>query len=384
MTSLSSEAILTELLRASPQAAGALGRPGWIDERRRIASDVERGLTAHEFELHYQPIRDVRTAKITSFEGLLRWRHPERGLLVAGQFLPDVEGTALMVELGEVVFAHGCAQLAKWQRVFGENAPTLNLNVSARQLRERTLTDRIAAHLEVSGADPSGLCLELTETCALAQEDGELDELDLLREMGIRIALDDFGTGYSSLHNILEIDADVLKIDREFTSHLGIDERATVIVRATIEMAGAFGTSVVAEGVSTIEQYRLLREMGCHAIQGFLIAPPVPAAETEAMFRGEAPAGAEELAGGIGRIAAVLESCEQLAALDPDYRPSVEEVATMAGVLPAFACRVMASLHPGCRRSTAWPAPAWPTELGDLDLPGPRCNHDGLELRVSA
>ena len=185
----------------------------------------------------------------------------------------------------------GCAQLACWQRRYGDRAPSLALNVSARQLRQGDFASRVRREIARVGADPTGLCLELTETHALEREPRALAELDAVREFGVKIALDDFGTGYSSLHHLQHISADVLKIDRSFITTVGIDEGATAIVRAAIDLGAAFGMTTVAEGVTTIEQHRLLLRMGCDRMQGFLIAPALPVDLADELLQAE-PAGA--------------------------------------------------------------------------------------------
>ncbi len=308
--------------------------PGRDDarERLRLVPDVARAFAADELALHYQPIRDAHSGRVAGFEGLLRWNHPDDGVVCASEFLPAVEGTALIVDIGDFVLAQGCAQLARWQRRYGENAPSLALNVSARQLRNGDFAGRVYNEVARSGADPAGLCLELTETHALEREPCALADLARVRQLGASIALDDFGTGYSSLHHLQRIAADVLKIDRSFVRNVGIDTGATAIVRAAIELGAAFGMTTVAEGVTTVEQHRLLLAMGCDRIQGFLIAPAVPAELAEAMLRAEPSDGP-----GVGvddpeKDVDVLRARGRLALIDEQYVPSEDEVAALAGM----------------------------------------------------
>ncbi len=274
------------------------------EEDQLIADDVERALAAGEFELYYQPIRDLATERVMTFEALLRWNHPNGKVLNAGSFLPAVEGSAIMVELGDQVLVDGCAQLAHWQHQFGAQSPSLALNVSPRQLRSGEFSCRVHDEIERSGVDPSGLCLELTETHALEWERSAIDEVSAIRELGVELALDDFGTGYSSLQHLNELGADVLKIDLSFVSRLGVDDGAAAIVKASIDLGRSFGATTIAEGVSTIEQFEILREMGCQQVQGFLFSPAVPAHEAEQMIiadrrgRGD-PGPAVTLANGI-------------------------------------------------------------------------------------
>jgi PAS domain S-box-containing protein len=234
-------------------------------------------------ELWYQPIRSLVTGDVWGFEGLVRWNRGPLGVLEAARFLPEVDGTDVMFEIGDHVLAVGCAHLADWQRRLGSGAPLLSLNVPFGQFCLGTFARRVRRELDRSGADPRGLCLELTETQAIDGRPDGWAELGELRALGIAVALDDFGTGYSSLNHLYEIGADVLKIDRRFVAGLGVDDGATAIVRASIELAAAFGMVTVAEGVSTPDQQSLLAAMGCDRIQGFHVGPALPGAQAIAL-----------------------------------------------------------------------------------------------------
>ena len=315
-------------------------QPDDCDPRCRALDDVRDTLAAGELELWFQPILDSRSDHLHGFEGLLRWVSRDGNVRNAGQFLPAVEGSAVMLDIGEFVLEQGCRQLADWQAEYGSDAPSLALNVSARQLRQTDFADQVLRRLAASGADPRGLCLELTETQALDREPRATAQLSSLRERGIRLALDDFGTGYSSLHHLHDIRADILKIDRAFIDRLGHDPGATAIVRASIEMGAAFGMSTVAEGVTSSSQRQLLQRMGCDWIQGYLIGPAVPATTADVFVK----ASSRDL----GRpSAATLFDIERtgrvLSMVDDGYQPSHDEIAVVAGVT---AHHVRASITP--------------------------------------
>ncbi len=292
--------------------------------------DVGAALAAGELELWYQPIISTRSDRLHGFEGLLRWIHPEDGVRTASEFLPAVQNSAAMLDLGEFVMAEGCRQLASWQRDHADgDAPSLALNVSGWQVRQGDFIDRVLHHLDESGADPSGLCLELTDTHAIGGDSDAAARLEVLRARGMRLGLDDFGTGHSSLHHLRHIRADVLKIDRTFVERLGADPGATAIVRASVEMGAAFGLFTVAEGVTTSAQRQLLQTMGCDAIQGYLIGPAIPIALADAFLR--------DVRSSNGRpTAQTLIDIERhrgaLSTVDDAYRPGHDEIAAAAGV----------------------------------------------------
>ncbi len=325
-------------LGAAVRWAGATGATGPVefddqlrielDDRRRLARDVERGLSAGEFELHYQPISDIRGGAVSGFEGLLRWNHPSRGQLEAGRFVPAVADTELIVALGELVVSAACTQLAQWQRRYTDRPPTLAINVSPRQLRRPGFADLVTGWLDSSGADPTGLCLDLSEPHRLGPIDGALAELRRLRELGVWIALDDFGSGSSALHHLRALRPDVVKVDRALVDQLGVDAGTTAIARMAIELGAAFGATTIAEGVTTIEQHRLLLSMGCDSIQGFLVAPALPARLAEHLLADRSGPAVID----VKTRHAILRAHDRLGDLDEGYRPSYDEVAAMSGV----------------------------------------------------
>jgi diguanylate cyclase (GGDEF)-like protein/PAS domain S-box-containing protein len=244
--------------------------------RVRTETELRRALDRGELEVYYQPVIDLATGRPVSTEALVRWQHPERGLLGPLEFIPLAEETGLIALLGLQVLEHACRQTAAWQR---DIDPLLgvSVNVSGRQALNPLLPAQIAAIAEHSGLTPGTLSLEITETVLMEEADSPTTVLDSLQKHGLRLVLDDFGTGYSSLSRLKRFPLDVLKIDRSFVSGAECDENDHAIVKATIDMAHAVGLTVVAEGVETLEQAERLRAYGCDHAQGYLYARPQPA-----------------------------------------------------------------------------------------------------------
>ena len=245
-------------------------------ERLELESDLRHALDQAQFVLHYQPqfLADGRT--LTGVEALLRWRHPTRGLVPPGEFIPALEELGLVVEVGDWVLREACRQLLDWEQA-GVVVPKVAVNLSARQFADGQLAQRIAAILAATSLAPDRLELELTESI-LMQDVGEaLRTLESLKRLGPLIAIDDFGTGYSSLNYLKQFPIDVLKIDRSFVDGLPEGEQDAQIARAIIAMAHSLSLSVIAEGVETVAQLDFLREHGCDEVQGFLLGRPVPA-----------------------------------------------------------------------------------------------------------
>ena len=271
---------------AAMYRAKARGRGGYelFDEamrttliaRVRTETELRRALDRGELDVYYQPVIDLATGRPSSTEALVRWQHPERGLLGPREFIPLAEETGLIALLGLHVLEHACRQTAAWQRDI-DPALGVSVNVSGRQALNPLLPAQVAAIAEHSGLRPGTLALEITETVLMEEADSQSSVLDSLQEHGLSLVLDDFGTGYSSLSRLKRLPLDVLKIDRSFVAGIehNADDRA--IVKATIDMAHAVGLTVVAEGVETREQEQQLRELGCDRAQGYLYARPQPA-----------------------------------------------------------------------------------------------------------
>ena len=246
----------------------------------RTGTDLHRALERDELVVHYQPIANLRSGRVVGFEALLRWNHPERGLVAPSEFIPLAEETGLIVPIGAWMLEAALRQLGHWQDVRDANGRrgklAMNVNVSPRQLADPILPRTVARVLRETGVDPDSVCLELTEN-ALMQEQSAGDALAALRRLGVHISIDDFGTGYSSLAYLKQFPVTALKIDRTFIAGLGADVEDTSIVEAIVTLAHALGLIAVAEGLETPAQLEALRMIGCDYAQGFLLGRPLPA-----------------------------------------------------------------------------------------------------------
>ena len=257
--------------------------------RRRL--DVEAELRAaidgDALELRYQPEMDIVADRIIGMEALVRWRHPGRGLLGPAEFIDVAEESDLILHLGRFVLDSACATAARWSSEFGDRAPEMSVNVSARQLHDPDFLDDVRGALRVHSLEPRLLRLEITESVLADSAAPAL--LSELQQMGVRVAIDDFGTGYSSLSYLDRLPVDVVKIDRSFLAPvLSPDDRAPV-VEATLAMARSLGLQVVAEGVETPTHVALLLRLGCHRAQGFFFGRPALADAAERLLREQAP-----------------------------------------------------------------------------------------------
>jgi EAL domain-containing protein (putative c-di-GMP-specific phosphodiesterase class I) len=254
-------------------------------------AELERALAHEEFVVHYQPIVDLPTSRLIGVEALVRWQHPQRGLLGPNTFIPLTESTGLIVPLGRWVLRQACEQLAKWRSTF-EAAETIrvNVNLSARQFQHEGLVEEVAGILAETGADPRQIVLEITESLLMKDTDSTIETLGRLKDLGVRLAIDDFGTGYSSLSYLKRFPVDILKIDRSFVD--GITTRAgdATLAEAVVQLGRALRLQTVAEGIETNEQWSTLQDLGCEFGQGFLFARP-GAAEQISMILDGARAG---------------------------------------------------------------------------------------------
>jgi diguanylate cyclase (GGDEF)-like protein len=252
--------------------------------RLEMESALRRALVHDEFRVHYQPLVRFESSEVIGLEALLRWQHPERGLVAAEEFLEVAEDTGLIVPIGEWALREACAQAASWIAESTDHAPlAVSVNVSARQLADETLFDTVHDALTTSGLDPTLLVLELTETTLMADREHAVDVLRRLTELGVRIGIDDFGTGQSSLIYLRSLPVHTLKIDRSFIEGLGRDAEGAAIVSAVVQLGHALGLSVTAEGVETPDQLAQLRALGCDLGQGFYFAHPQPGAIVRAL-----------------------------------------------------------------------------------------------------
>ena len=250
-------------------------------ERLLLGNDLRRALERNEFFLEYQPQISVAGNRIIGFEALLRWRHPDLGLLPPSQFIPLAEETGLILPIGRWVLETACTQAVAWQDA-GFPAMTVAVNLSGRQFREADLPQLLAAILDRTGLAAAQLELEITETILMENADATRQTLEVLKKMGLQLAIDDFGTGYSSLSYLKHFPIDRLKIDRSFVHDITTDADDAAIVEAIIALAHTLDLTVVAEGVETEAQYAFLRSRGCDEMQGFHFCHPVSAEALEA------------------------------------------------------------------------------------------------------
>jgi diguanylate cyclase (GGDEF)-like protein/PAS domain S-box-containing protein len=253
-------------------------------QRLDTESALRRGMGLQEFVVHYQPEVNSTSGRVEGVEALVRWDHPDHGLTVPSNFLPVAEETGLIVAIGESVFHQACRQSARWHEQFGDRAPTMWVNVSARQLASPMLVEVVARAVEQFLPSPSALGLEITETDIVPDDDLSRKTMQQLTDLGVRIAIDDFGTGFASLSYLWRFPAQVVKIDRSFVKRLDEEREATVLVAAMIQLAHSLGKTTVAEGVETEEQLARLRSLGCDTVQGYLLGKPAAADQIQALL----------------------------------------------------------------------------------------------------
>jgi diguanylate cyclase (GGDEF)-like protein len=250
-----------------------------VKARRLLEMDLRQAMSQGALEVYYQPCVDLQDNKITGCEALLRWRHPERGMVSPAEFIPIAEETGLINQIGEWVLTTACAEATTWPADI-----KIAVNVSPIQFKSGTLALKIVAALAASGLAASRLELEITEAVLIRDDDAALAILHQLRAIGVRIALDDFGTGYSSLSYLQRFPFDKIKIDRCFVTDIEEAEGSSSIVQAVVNIAAARNMTTTAEGVETAQQQHLLRLLGCSEMQGYLFSKPKPAAEIKQLL----------------------------------------------------------------------------------------------------
>jgi EAL domain-containing protein (putative c-di-GMP-specific phosphodiesterase class I) len=240
----------------------------------QLGAQLREAIDAEQLYLQYQPIVSLEGGRIVASEALVRWRHPQRGIIPPAEFIPAAEQTGLIVPLGWWVLQAACTQQAAWLRKHGTAAPrTVSVNVAGRQLTDPNLLHEVTAALDNADLHPRHLTIEVTETALL--DDTAVTALQALRDLNIRIALDDFGTAASSLGLLLTCPVTALKLDRTFVEHITTVTRQEAVATAVIRMAQALDLGAIAEGVETADQARMLRGLGYRHAQGFLFAPPL-------------------------------------------------------------------------------------------------------------
>jgi diguanylate cyclase (GGDEF)-like protein/PAS domain S-box-containing protein len=261
------------------------------DARERVATEsaLRRAIERDELRIHVQPVVRIGDQAIMAFEALVRWEHPERGLVSPGEFIPLAEETGLVVPIGNWVLREVCRTLRRWEDELGVDWVPCSVNLSVRHLQQPDLVATVRAALEEHDIAPRRLVLEITESAVMENGAGTIETLDALRALGVRLALDDFGTGYSSLAHLHRFPLDILKIDRSFTGALHADRQGASIAGAIVSLAQALGLETVAEGIEDAEQYRQLERFGCTYGQGFLFSRPLPPAMFDERLRGPKP-----------------------------------------------------------------------------------------------
>ncbi|WP_431701455.1 phosphodiesterase DibA [Pseudomonas sp. BR20] len=282
-----------QLLRNADSAlfkAKSVGREGYAlyteeltahaQNRVEIASELRRALERQELRVYYQPVHDLHTSRLIGVEALVRWQHPERGLVPPGDFIPIAERTGLIADIDGWVMDQACRQMCQW---LADGLPLsfIAINVSSRLFARRELYDQVAQVLHDTGLDPAFLELEVTESAVMDDPEVALEQLHRLRELGLRLAIDDFGTGYSSLLRLKRLPVQKLKIDQGFVAGLPWDEDDAAIVRVVIALAKSMGMQVHAEGIEQVEQARFLLEQNCDMGQGYWFGRPMPALEID-------------------------------------------------------------------------------------------------------
>jgi diguanylate cyclase (GGDEF)-like protein/PAS domain S-box-containing protein len=258
-------------------------------ERLELGADLRRALDRQEFCLYYQPIVELPTRRITGVEALLRWNHPERGLVAPMEFIPQAEQSGLIVPICRWVLNEACRQAHTWTRHLPPDVPfVMSVNLSGRQFQDPRLVEDVATALRESRLQPDRLKLEVTESTAVETGIGAIQTLQALKDLGVRLAIDDFGTGYSSLSYLKHFRVDTLKVDRSFINGVETDPQDVAIVESVVALARSLGLSVTAEGVETTEQLDVLNGIACDEAQGYFFARPQPAESIGALLTSQA------------------------------------------------------------------------------------------------
>jgi EAL domain-containing protein (putative c-di-GMP-specific phosphodiesterase class I) len=268
-----------------------------ITHRLSIETKLRRALERNEFTLHYQPQVDLVSGRIVSAEALIRWQHPEMGLVSPAMFVPLAEETGLIVPIGEWVLDAACTQTKAWLNA-GFNNISIGVNLSARQFRQKNLLQIIEQSLRVNQLNSLHLELELTESMVMQDPEVTIHILNQLKQLGIRLSLDDFGTGYSSLSYLRRFPIDVLKVDQSFIRDVTTNADDACITSSIISLAHGLQLSVIAEGVETREQLRYLKQQKCDVMQGYYFSRPLPADQFFALMQADKRLSASDLGAG--------------------------------------------------------------------------------------
>ncbi|MDT8436752.1 MAG: GGDEF domain-containing phosphodiesterase [Gemmatimonadota bacterium] len=293
--------VLRDAALALDRAAGGLDPVAVFDEtaqaceesRRRVVTELGRAIREDQLFLEYQPIVNLADGRIEGIEVLVRWRHPQRGLVPPDRFIPAAAESPLIHDLGVWLLERTCEQARRWQALLGRPVPTLDLNVTERQLFHERTPDRVREILARHGLDGSRFRFDISEADLMRDPERAAAALGRMRELGCRVAVDDFGTAASSLRALHALPIDAVKIDRAFVS--GLEARGTLsVARTVVELARLLDAEAIAEGVETRDQFRFLRSIGCDQAQGYLFSPPVPAGKLLPMLREGYPLAADQ------------------------------------------------------------------------------------------
>jgi EAL domain-containing protein (putative c-di-GMP-specific phosphodiesterase class I) len=252
----------------------------------RLETDLRQAIDRNELRVYYQPIVSLESGALSGFEALIRWQHPERGLISPAEFIPLAESNGQIVPMSNWILAQACGQLSRWRwRSAANRSLLISVNLSSRHFTQPDLIETVKHTLQETGLDPRCLKLELTESAVMDNAEQATSILQSLRSIGVQLSIDDFGTGYSSLSYLHKFPIDTLKIDRSFVSRMAGDSENSEIVRTIITLAQNLGLDTIAEGVETLEQLNELRSFGCRYAQGYLFAKPVPHEQIDELMR---------------------------------------------------------------------------------------------------
>ena len=266
-------------------------------ERLELKADLQRAVENKEFTLHYQPVIILKTGRISGFEALVRWNHPQRGLVPPLSFIPLAEETGIIVQLGRWVLEEACRQIKTLQTAYPQDPPlSMAVNLSARQLQRPEIVQEVADVLHTTGVDPKSLVLEITESVMMEDMELSIARLRELKELGVELAVDDFGTGYSSLNYIRRFPVDILKVDKSFIDGINEGGEDSALTAAIIELAGILRLQPVAEGIERAEQLERLLELDCDLGQGYYFAKPLDKLALQQLLDGTAPEGEHAIA----------------------------------------------------------------------------------------
>ncbi len=252
-------------------------------EQLQLEGELKHAVARKEWLIHYQPIMSITTGKSVGAEALVRWLHPQRGILAPGEFIQVAEDTGLIVPIGEYVLMTACKQAKAWRNA-GHSKFWVSVNISARQFRNKDLVEMIARILEETGLPSDGLRLEITESVAVQNTEYTIKIMNELDAIGVYTSLDDFGTGYSSLSYLKQFPLRVLKVDQSFIQDIQHNPKNEALIKAIIGMARSLGMEVVGEGVEKAEQLQFLRTQMCDQAQGYLLSRPIPAEDLDKLL----------------------------------------------------------------------------------------------------